>query len=527
MPTFAYLIKGRAKSEKKSLFCWFESKSDSRAEREIMNILEDADITTGRGADYQLPTRIDFPVFDDLPPEGKLDDTWFDRYELAEDNRTCRKIVAAPPAPAAGPIAEPVTHDSHAAVSTGPKTISANDATFGQSVLGAWLFGACKELTVEQCSEIHIMQHDMEATYPQNVLLALGNIVQLKHCFPDTIFYLIEDLKKVWPATEKSPELGNILSFAEEWIQAHNYAIPGDGRPSRQDVTVKWIAKHNPAAAAIIPPAGNDRPADIPHTLDTLDVEIACALLSLSMDVDIYQIPGAILRRAKEMIAAKESPWREWSAILRDAPSILDVSRADIFSLIQSAEPNLHLSPFNHWKYISNALRSVQTNSPAKSAPAPDVKNLGAGKFSIDGLEPKREGPIFVKNSQTGECSELTPDEFNQLKLSGKGFIELTFEEYLDMKPVWDEKNKFTSIANQRTENPSDVPMEEIDHPQVQACPDLPAGEGDDAEQNAPALTRPRRIDILENRLALVEKKLALLGDIGLEFRRIGLESLE
>ncbi|MEB6521206.1 hypothetical protein MXM63_09665 [Citrobacter portucalensis] len=80
MLTYAYLIKAKAKAtEAKNLFCWFSAKSDSRAEREILNILEDNDIAVGRGADYQLPVRTNWFVVDDLPEESTLDDTWCDR----------------------------------------------------------------------------------------------------------------------------------------------------------------------------------------------------------------------------------------------------------------------------------------------------------------------------------------------------------------------------------------------------------------------------------------------------------------
>ncbi|HGY4229672.1 TPA: RecE family exodeoxyribonuclease, partial [Citrobacter amalonaticus] len=96
MNTYAYIIKAKAKATySKSLFCWFSAKSDSRAEREILNLLEDSGIEVGRGADYQLPIRTNWFVVDDLPDEGTLDDTWCDRYELSEDGLTWKKIVVA------------------------------------------------------------------------------------------------------------------------------------------------------------------------------------------------------------------------------------------------------------------------------------------------------------------------------------------------------------------------------------------------------------------------------------------------
>lgn len=96
MNNYPYLIKAKAKAnEAKSLFCWFSAKSDSRAERKILDILEDAEINVGRGAGHQLPIRTNWLIVDDLPEEGVLDDTWCDRYELGgEDGLTWQKIVA-------------------------------------------------------------------------------------------------------------------------------------------------------------------------------------------------------------------------------------------------------------------------------------------------------------------------------------------------------------------------------------------------------------------------------------------------
>lgn len=95
MNNYAYLIKAKAKAtEAKSLFCWFSAKSDSRAEREILNILEDEGLNVGRSADHQLPIRTDFPVFDDLPEEGSVDFTWCERYELQDDGRTWLPKIA-------------------------------------------------------------------------------------------------------------------------------------------------------------------------------------------------------------------------------------------------------------------------------------------------------------------------------------------------------------------------------------------------------------------------------------------------
>ncbi|UJY51795.1 hypothetical protein K3392_09570 [Escherichia coli] len=86
-----------------------------------------------------------------------------------------------------------------------------------------------------------------------------------------------------------------------------------------------------------------DRNPNLVHTLDTLDVEIAAA--TLPMDFNIYEIPGSVYRRAKEVVLKKESPFKEWSAALRATPGILDYSRAAIFALIRSAHPEFYHYP--------------------------------------------------------------------------------------------------------------------------------------------------------------------------------------
>lgn len=131
MNNYAYLIKAKAKAtEAKSIFCWFSAKSDSRADREILNILEDEGITVGRAADHQLPIRTNFPVLDDLPVESVLDDTWCDRYQL-DDNNCWQKIVveATPPA-----VSEKTKTESN-------DYISVRELSPAQQVACHWLFG--------------------------------------------------------------------------------------------------------------------------------------------------------------------------------------------------------------------------------------------------------------------------------------------------------------------------------------------------------------------------------------------------
>lgn len=119
-----------------------------------------------------------------------------------------------------------------------------------------------------------------------------------------------------------------------------------------------------------------DRNTDYVHTLDTLDVEIALA--TLPMDFNIYDIPGGVYRRAKEIVSKKESPFSEWSEALRKTAGILDYSRAAIFALIRGTSSELVNFPGRLRAYINANLTENDHSNPseetlADAGHAPDV----------------------------------------------------------------------------------------------------------------------------------------------------------
>ncbi|WP_165431089.1 PD-(D/E)XK nuclease-like domain-containing protein [Atlantibacter hermannii] len=391
MNTYAFLIKAKAKSGAKNLFCWFSAKSDSRAQREIENILEDAEIEVGRGADYQLPARTNWLVVDDLPAERVLDDTWCDHYELGEDGKSWSQISKAEDSvniQDERAQLEETAGDNESGLQE--RAASHQSYTFEQRVLGTWLFGMFDELSTEQKGEITRLSMDMDATYPQNVLLACRShdLRQLQHVFPETLADLLAETKSVWPLDGKAPQLAHLVGFFGEWINAHNNACDTGGHGNHQvrsDVTAKWQKKSGTVVTQRTDVGTNagggivtDRSQDYTHTLDTLDYEIAAA--TLPMDFDIYNLPVSIHRRAREIIEKKESPFREWSAALRKTAGILDYSRAAIFALIRGAAENVHHFPVSLQTYISANLKEHQHDKP-------DAATVEAAQFSRETLD--------------------------------------------------------------------------------------------------------------------------------------------
>ena len=555
MLTYAYLIKAKAKAtEAKNLFCWFSAKSDSRAEREILNILEDNNIAVGRGADYQLPVRTNWFVVDDLPEESTLDDTWCDRYELAEDQQTwqlkqkpdhenqetsCQQkpettsanvptsdapallrpisrlrlsqrliahllndgeekeiseaqhiqigqmvldendlyvqnlLLAVANVPAVKELSahvewslanaikevfdreqvytvasfeqfitewieEPekrdlivqewvnnkkarVAGDEHDTPPVTPELITVATLPLRQRLLAQFISEEyAYHIDTEQKKTIQELELDVDNSYVQNLLLAAENVEPFRKAPEIDIWKIVSALKTVFPVDGKRVELVTVIQFFKAWFNTEHID---------RGLLVKEWCKGNRVSQIQRTDSGTnagggnktDRNPQLVHTLDTLDIDIALA--TLPMDFNIYDIPGGVFRRAKEIIAKNESPFKEWSVALRKRAGILDYSRAAIFALIRSAEENAHHFPELLSRYINKNLTETDHQHPTEEtlaaaghvpeksweneikekstaeqkaiAEQPEIANMGNGVFSIDGLMGNQPAPAL------------------------------------------------------------------------------------------------------------------------------------
>lgn len=602
MLTYAYLIKAKAKAtEAKNLFCWFSAKSDSRAEREILNILEDNDIAVGRGADYQLPVRTNWFVVDDLPEESKLDDTWCDRYELAEDQQTwqlkqkpdnenqetsCQQkpetssdnvpnsdapallrpisrlrlsqrliahlvndteekeiseaqhiqigqmeldendlyvqnlLLAVANVPAVKElsahvewnlanaikevfdreqvyaiasfeefitewIAEPkartqtvqewvndkkarIVGDEPTVPPVTPELITVATLPLRQRLLAQFISEEyAYHIDTEQKKTIQELELDVDNSYVQNLLLAAENVEPFRKAPEIDIWKVVSALKTVFPVDGKRVELVTVIQFFKAWFNTEHID---------RGLLVKEWCKGNRVSQIQRTDSGTnagggnktDRNPELVHTLDTLDIDIALA--TLPMDFNIYDIPGGVFRRAKEIISKNESPFKEWSAALRKRAGILDYSRAAIFALIRSAEENTHHFPVLLSRYINknltetdhqhptedilaaaghvpeksweNEIKEKSTAEQKATAEQPEIANMGNGVFSIDGLMGNQPAPAL---SVVDQVRQRAVEE----KLHQANTEETT----------------------------SDVQMEKTDNSEIKANPDVPQGE--------------------------------------------------
>ncbi|HHL2772127.1 TPA: RecE family exodeoxyribonuclease [Citrobacter freundii] len=424
---FFYVVKATQKSGKQDAVIWFTAKSEARAALTLDVELEDAGIETGRGKDYTKPIRTDFPVYNDLPEEGDVDFTWCDRYELAEDQRTWNvKQQAEDESVDDADIEDSTAEESQQ--SEQPNLIVVATLPFRQRVLaqfigdGEYLY----HVDAGQKNEIVRLEMDTDDAYAQNLLLAAENVEAFKKAIEHDIHKVVNAVKKVFPVDGKKPELATVIQFLTVWF---NTDYIDRGILAREWAAGNRISNVQRTDSGTNADGGyvTDRGEGAHHTLDTLDLEIACALLP--MDFNHLEIPGSIHRRAKEIVANKEQPWKSWSSILRNQPGVLSVNRAAIFNLVRIAPENIHLTPVAHLEFVNQTM-TAEFNSATELLPLPvagaqepnsqdqpRVENLGAGIFSIESLmgyqQPKTDdrSPLNEEATSDVQMEETVSDE--------------------------------------------------------------------------------------------------------------------
>ncbi len=496
---FFYVVKATQKSGKQDATVWFTAKSEARANLMLDVVLEDAEIETGRGKDYARPIRTNFPVVNELPPEGEISFTFTNYYRLGEDGMTWEQIpgVTLPSSEAAavarqhivdgvdtetGEVLEDHTenfgNESNSpdqATAPAPELTVVATMPLRHRVLaqyigeGEYLY----HVDASQKKEILRLEMDTDNSYVQNLLLAAENVEAFKKAIEHDIHKIVNAVKKVFPVDGKTPELATVIQFLKTWFETEHID---------RGLLVKEWAKGNRVSAIQRTESGanagggnkTDRNPDYEHTLDTLDVEIAMA--TLPMDFNIYELPGSVYRRAKEIVKKKESPFKEWSAVLRATPGILDYSRAAIFALIRSAHPEFYHYPGRLQGYINANLTETDHENPTEEAltaarhtPEKDAveeanRQLAAARGEyVEGISDPND-PKWVK---TGTSQPTTEPEL--VKNVGNGIF--------DVSALM--QNSSTHGTETNPETTSNVQVQKADSDEKQAGDAVQAGEGD------------------------------------------------
>lgn len=450
-PYFIFQKAKKQSGEPHAVF-WETAKSDTRAMRDAENALEDAEKDP---VNYFKAVVTNFPVVDDLPEEAEISFTWCDRYQLGGDGMTWGIIPGAEPLEHPGEkvvegtdttivdgvdtttgeiVDEQALNESGATPPTGSELQiddSDDDETrypivrmpFRKQLLAQLTSDEIRHhLTRDEHTEVSALEMDTDNGYAQNLILVAEQHEKIKKFDTKDLWRYTDAIRKVFDK-EKRHELAVMLQFTKVYL--------GTEYIDRGILVREWAAGNRISSVQRTDSGTNadggyvtDRGEGAHHTLDALDLEIACA--TLPMDFNPHEIPGSVLRRAKEVIAKKEEPWKSWSYILRNLPGILGVNRFAIFNIIRIAPENIHENTVKHLEFCTQTMTEefnratvllpLPSTDPeltsedvdkmleaqrggfvdgisdptdpkwVNTQTQPEVENLGGGKFSIDGL---------------------------------------------------------------------------------------------------------------------------------------------
>ena len=280
-----------------------------------------------------------------------------------------------------------------------------------------------------------------------------------KKAIEHDIHKVVNAVKKVFPVDGKIPELATLIQFLKLWFATDHI--------DRGILVREWAAGNRISSVQRTDSGTNadggyvtDRGPDAHHTLDTLDLEIACALLP--MDFNHFEIPGSILRRAKEIVTKKEEPWKSWSNILRNQPGVLGVNRTAIFNLVRIAPENIHLTPVAHLEFVNQTMTAAfnsavellplhEAEPAAQEIPQPEGKESPRKSFCTheENLQRVRE----EEARRRAEEATAQPHKAEQelVKNVGNGIFDVTALL----------QNSATHGTKQATETTSNVQVQE------------------------------------------------------------------
>ena len=431
-------------------FYWTTAKKLSVAISRCITAMDDNDYDED---DFKKPVRVNLPVVDDLPPEGVFDTEFCNRYEKGGKDGITMTFI--------GP--SPSVQDKSA--STDNTNINGEDMTeieesmllpvSGQELPIRWLtqHGSEKPVTHVSRDELQALHIARAEELPAVTALAISHKTSLLDSLEiRDLHKLVRDTDKVFPNPGNS-DLGLITAFFEAYLDA-DYT-------DRGLLTKEWmkgnrVSRITRTASGANAGGGNktDRSPNLVHTLDTLDVEIAAA--TLPMDFNIYEIPGSVYRRAKEVVLKKESPFKEWSAALRATPGILDYSRAAIFALIRSAHPEFYHYPGRLQGYINAYLTETDHENPSKETltaarhtPEKDIlEEINREVVTERETEEEKPQPSDAMAGEQATTETMEPDTTEHCQNAQSLDAQSQVSSANQVKVTADEVNKIMQAAN-------------------------------------------------------------------------------
>ncbi|EJE0794695.1 exodeoxyribonuclease VIII [Escherichia coli] len=377
---------------------------------------------------YFKPVATNFPVVNDLPPEGEIDFTWSERYQLSKDSMTWELKPGAAPDDVhhqdnaqetkelAGGQEENAQADAHEDCQD--CEVSVATLRFTQRLLHIFTYAAgdrkyLHHATREQRKHITALEMDQENSYVQNLLLAIRSMAEPTTLDNAALLRLTDAIKAVFSITKKHQPY-EFKNFISAWLDTEHI--------DRGLLTKEWrkgnrVSRITRTASGANAGGGNltDRGEGFVHDLTSLARDVATGVLARSMDVDIYNLHPAHAKRVEEIIAENKPPFFVFRDKFITMPGGLDYSRAIVVASVKEAPIGIEVIPAHVTEYLNKVLTETDHANPD-----PEIVDIACGRSSApmpqrvteegkqdDEEKPQPSGTTAVEQ---GEAETMEPD---------------------------------------------------------------------------------------------------------------------
>ncbi|HFV5810666.1 exodeoxyribonuclease VIII [Escherichia coli] len=383
---------------------------------------------------YFKAVATNFPVVNDLPPEGEIDFTWSERYQLSKDSMTWELKPGAAPDDVhhqdnaqetkelAGGQEENAQADAHEDCQD--CEVSVATLRFTQRLLHIFTYAAgdrkyLHHATREQRKHITALEMDQENSYVQNLLLAIRSMAEPTTLDNAALLRLTDAIKAVFSITKKHQPY-EFKNFISAWLDTEHI--------DRGLLTKEWrkgnrVSRITRTASGANAGGGNltDRGEGFVHDLTSLARDVATGVLARSMDVDIYNLHPAHAKRVEEIIAENKPPFSVFRDKFITMPGGLDYSRAIVVASVKEAPIGIEVIPAHVTEYLNKVL--IETDH---ANPDPEIVDIACGRSSApmpqrvteegkhDGEEKPQPSCAMADKQATAETVEPDATEHHQ-----------------------------------------------------------------------------------------------------------------
>ncbi|QBO49373.1 exodeoxyribonuclease VIII [Escherichia coli] len=341
-------------------------------------------------SNYFKAVTTNFPVVNDLPPEGEIDFTWSERYQLSKDSMTWELKPGAAPDDVHHQEDAPETEEPTGGQEENAQAdahedcqdceVSVATLRFTQRLLHIFTYAAgdrkyLHHATREQRKHITALEMDQENSYVQNLLLAIRSMAEPTTLDNAALLRLTDAIKAVFSITKKHQPY-EFKNFISAWLDTEHI--------DRGLLTKEWrkgnrVSRITRTASGANAGGGNltDRGEGFVHDLTSLARDVATGVLARSMDVDIYNLHPAHAKRIEEIIAENKPPFSVFRDKFITMPGGLDYSRAIVVASVKEAPIGIEVIPAHVTEYLNKVLTETDHANPD-----PEIVDIACGRSS-------------------------------------------------------------------------------------------------------------------------------------------------